>query len=131
MVVDSSALVAILLGEDERPLFEDIILRQPVAVTSVVSVLETTIVLLAKRRDPDADRIDEILSTLRIDVRGVDLEQGTLACNAFRRYGRGRGVAKLNFGDCFVYALAKMRDDPLLFKGGDFMQTDIVPAWQP
>src|SRR5437870_1858525 len=101
MVVDSSALVAIIIGEGERPLFEDLILHTPVAVMSVVSVVETSIALLAKRRDYDAARLDESLSTLRIDIRAVDLNQGLLAREAFFKYGRGRGSAKLNFGDCF------------------------------
>jgi ribonuclease VapC len=129
MVVDSSALVAIIIGEDERAVFEDLIIRTPVAVMSVVSVVETSIALLAKRRDYDAARLDESLSVLRIDVRAVDLNQGLLAREAFFKYGRGS--AKLNFGDCFAYALAKAREDTLLFKGDDFVRTDIVAAWRP
>lgn len=131
MVVDSSALMAIIIGEDEREIFEDLILQTPVAVMSIVSVVESSIALLSKRRDYDAARLDETLSTLRIDVRAVDLNQGLLAREAFLRYGRGRGSARLNFGDCFTYALAKARDDTLLFKGDDFLKTDIVAAWRP
>ena len=131
MVIDSSALVAIIVGEDERETFEDMILHAPVVVMSVVSIVESSIALLAKRRDYDVERLDETLSTLRIDVRGVDLNQGIIARQAFLRYGRGRGAARLNFGDCFAYALAKARDEPLLFKGDDFSKTDILPAWLP
>ncbi len=89
------------------------------------------IVLTNKRRTPEATQIDATLDTLRIDVRGVDINQGILARQAFDRYGRGRGPAALNFGDCFAYALAKARDDTLLFKGDDFIKTDIAMAWRP
>jgi len=131
MVVDTSALVAMILREKERFVFDDLILRTPTVVMSVVSVVETMIVLMSQRREPDAARLDETLSELRIDVRGVDGKQGMLARKAFERYGRGRSPAALNFGDCFAYALAKARDDTLLFKGEDFSRTDIVPAWRP
>jgi ribonuclease VapC len=131
MVVDSSALVAVILQEDERPVFEDLILRRSDAVISVASLLEVTITLLGRRRDSDATRLDETLSILAISTRAVDLEQGILARQAFVRFGRRRHPAALNFGDCFAYALAKARDEPLLFKGGDFAKTDIVPAWRP
>jgi ribonuclease VapC len=131
MVVDTSALAAIILREKERFVFDDLILRTPTAVMSVVSVVETMIVLMNKRRELEAARLDETLAELRIDVRGVDGKQGMLARRAFEQYGRGRAPAALNFGDCFVYALAKARDDTLLFKGDDFLQTDIVPAWRP
>jgi ribonuclease VapC len=131
MVVDTSALIAMILGEDERAVFDDLVLRSPTVVMSVVSVVETMIVLMNKRREPEAARLDETLETLRIDVRGTDLHQGVLARRAFVQYGRGRDSAALNFGDCFSYALAKARDDTLLFKGDDFSKTDIVPAWRP
>src|SRR5437016_3768968 len=116
MVIDSSALIAIIIGEDERAVFEDLILHTPVPAMSVVSVAETSVALLAKRRDYDAACLDESLSTLRIDIRAVDLNQGLLAREAFFKYGRGRGLAELNFGDCFAYALAKAREDTPLFK---------------
>ncbi len=131
MVVDSSALIAMILREEERFIFDDLVLQTPTVVMSVVSVVETAIVLMNKRREPEAARLDETLDALRIEVREVDLEQGNLAWQAFARYGRGRSPASLNFGDCFAYALAKSRGAPLLFKGDDFLQTDIVPAWRP
>jgi ribonuclease VapC len=130
MVVDSSAFVAMILGEDERPIFEDLILREPTVVMSVASVMEITITLLARRREPDAASLDKTLATFAIDVLGVDLQQGMLARQAFTRFGRGRHPAALNFGDCFSYALAMAREEPLLFKGQDFLKTDIVPAWR-
>jgi ribonuclease VapC len=131
MVIDTSALTAIILREKERTIFADLILRTPTVVMSVVSVLETMIVLMNKRREPDAAKLDEALAGLRIDVRGIDGTQGLLARKAFEQFGKGRSPAALNFGDCFVYALAKAREDTLLFKGDDFLKTDIKPAWQP
>jgi ribonuclease VapC len=131
MVVDTSALFAILVGEDERDQFEDLILRSPTAVISVVSVVETTIALARKQLNLEALDIDSVLNTLAIAIRPVDINQGLLARRAFLQYGRGRHPARLNFGDCFPYALAKARGDTLLFKGEDFAKTDLIPAWRP
>lgn len=131
MVVDSSAIVAIIIEEEGRPPFEDLILRTPSVVMSVASLVECSIVLSGKRIRYDPARLDNAISTLGIDIRPVDLQQGDLARQAFEKYGRGQGIAQLNFGDCFAYALAKAREDTLLFKGGDFLKTDIVPAWRP
>jgi ribonuclease VapC len=131
MVVDSSAITAMIVGEPERELFEDLIMRAPTPVISVAAVVEISIVLRNKRRDADADSLDEVLSELRLDVRTVDASQGRFAREAFARYGKGRHQAGLNFGDCFTYALAKAREDVLLFKGDDFARTDILPAWRP
>ena len=131
MVVDSSALTAILIGEPERELFEDLILRTPLPVTSAIVVVEVSIVLRNKRRDHQAELLDELLSEFRIEVRPFDAHQAVLAREAFALYGKGRHPAQLNFGDCLVYGLAKRRDDELLYKGEDFAQTDIRPAWRP
>ena len=131
MVVDTSALFAILVGEDERDQFEDLILRSTTAVISVVSIVETVIALTRKQLNIEASDIDGVLSTLGIAVRPVDVNQGLLARRAFLQYGRGRHPARLNFGDCFPYALAKARSDTLLFKGEDFAKTDLIPAWRP
>jgi ribonuclease VapC len=131
MVVDSSALLAVILQGHERSIFEDLILRRSDAVTSVASLLEVTITLLGRRRDADAARLEETLSILAISTCAVDVQQGILARQAFLQFGRGRHAAALNFGDCFAYALAKARDEPLLFKGDDFAKTDIVAAWRP
>jgi ribonuclease VapC len=131
MVVDPSALLAIVFGEDERDKFEELILWSPTVVMSVVSVVETTIAVAKRRSDLDPARLDAMLNVLRIEVQAVDIDQGLLARQAFLQYGRGRHPARLNFGDCFSYALAKSRNDSLLFKGDDFSKTDLVPAWQP
>jgi ribonuclease VapC len=131
MVIDTSALLAIMLDEDERDQFEDLILWSPTVVMSVVSVVETTIALANKRLEADVSRLKAILAALRVSARAVDVDQGMLARQAFIQYGRGRHPARLNFGDCFAYALAKARNDSLLFKGDDFNHTDIVPARRP
>jgi ribonuclease VapC len=131
MVVDTSALFAILVGEDERDQFEDLILRSPTAVISVVSIVETVVALTRKQLSIEAADIDGVLSTLGIVVRPVDVNQGVPARLAFLQYGRGRHPARLNFGDCFPCASAKARGDTLLFKGEDFSKTDLIPAWQP
>lgn len=131
MVVDTSAITALLMGEDDRDLFEDLILSSPVVVMSVASVVETAIVLRNKRRDHQAAQLDELLSEFRIDVRPVSVNQGFLARKAFEQFEKGRHPARLNFGDCLTYGLAKARDDILLFKGDDFAKTDVSPAWRP
>jgi ribonuclease VapC len=96
-----------------------------------VSIVETVIALTRKQLNIEASEIDGVLSTLGIAVRPVDVNQGLLAWRAFLQYGRGRYPARLNFGGCFPYALAKARGDTLLFKGEDFSKTDLIPAWQP
>ena len=130
MVVDSSAFVAFVLHEDERPVFEELILGSSRASMSVVSIVESAIALLNRIEGFNPSEVDEIVAGLGIDVQPVDLEQGQVARAAFARYGRDRHAAKLNFGDCFAYALAKVRHDELLFKGDDFAKTDIAAAWR-
>ena len=131
MVVDTFALLAILLREAEREIFEDLVLRSATVVMSVASLVETTIAMTKSGLNADPSKLSEVLTTLRIDVRAVDDHQGLLARQAFLQYGRGRHPARLNFGDCFSYALTKARNDTLLFKGDDFSKTDLVPAWRP
>lgn len=128
MVIDSSALLAILQDEPERRALVEIIESADRRCLSVVNLVEASIVL-ETRRGPDAGRLlDTLVERAGIEVVGVDLEQGTLARRAFARYGKGRHSAGLNFGDCFAYALAQALGDSLLFKGKDFSQTDVVPA---
>jgi len=76
-------------------------------------------------------RVDELLVLFKIEIVAVDRMIASAAINAFDRYGKGRHPARLNLSDCFSYALARARDLPLLFKGGDFARTDVVPAWRP
>lgn len=130
MIVDTSALVAILLGEPEAALFTNLIANAHSCRVSVVSRVELTIVQ-AKLAGPDAPRQAELyMQQAGIIEEPVTVAQGLLARNAFLDYGKGRHQAGLNFGDCFVYALAKAMNEPLLYKGADFAQTDIIPAYR-
>ena len=131
MVIDSSALLAILQDEPERRAMIEAIEGADRRCLSVVNLVEASIVL-ETRRGPDAARLlDTLVERAGIEVVGVDLEQGALARRAFARYGKGRHSAGLNFGDCFAYALAQALGDSLLFKGNDFNKTDVAPAFQP
>ena len=124
IAVDTSALVAVVLGEDdaERHLSA---LQSDDTCLSTVSLVEAAIVVHA-RQGPDAERDLELLVEATIDdLVPVDLDQARAAVTAWRRFGRGRHPASLNFGDCFSYSLARLGDLPLLYKGDDFSQTDV------
>ncbi len=128
MVIDTSALVAILFNEQEAVPFLSRMAAADVCRLSAASV-ELGIVL---RRDPTGRRrlaFDELLHTFSVRIEPVTEEQARLAIDAYDRFGKGTGhAAGLNFGDCFSYALAKAVSEPLLFKGNDFAQTDIEAA---
>ena len=125
MVIDSSALVAILLNEPERDSFNRAIEAAERRAMSVASFVETSMVI-ESRFGPEGIRdFDLFIAKARIELIAVDAEQGHVARTAFRDYGKRRHRAGLNFGDCFAYALAKSLDEPLLFKGTDFALTDI------
>ena len=129
IAIDSSALIAILSLEPDAQSLLSIIARAPARIMSAVSLLETSIVLAARKREAGIwQPFDEFLSEARIEVIPFDDEQARLARTAFLKYGKGRHAAALNFGDCAAYALAKSRNVPLLFKGDDFRKTDIVAA---
>jgi ribonuclease VapC len=130
MVVDSSIIVAIIREESDAAVWIDILDRTPQAFLSVVSYVETSMVIAGRRSDADLDRVDATLKALHVSVVPVTVDQGAVALAGFLRFGRGRHSAGLNIGDCFAYALAKSRGLPLLFKGDDFAKTDIVPAWR-
>lgn len=131
MVIDSSALLAILQDEPERRALVEAIESADRRCLSVVNLVEASIVLEARRGPTAARLLDTLVERAGIDVVGVDREQGELARRAFARFGKGRHSAGLNFGNCFAYALAQAFGDSLLFKGGDFSQTDVTPALQP
>ncbi len=131
MVIDSSALLAILQDEPERRALVEAIESADRRCLSVVNLVEASIVLEARRGSTAARLLDTLVERAGIDVVGVDREQGELARRAFARFGKGRHSAGLNFGDCFAYALAQAFGDSLLFKGGDFNQTDVRPALKP
>jgi ribonuclease VapC len=131
MVVDSSALLAILQDEPERRAMIETLESADRRCLSVVNLVEASVVIETRRGPAAARLLDTLVERAGIEVVGVDLEQGELARRAFARYGKGRHAAGLNFGDCFAYALARAFGESLLFKGNDFSQTDVVPALPP
>ncbi|MBZ5650356.1 MAG: type II toxin-antitoxin system VapC family toxin [Acidobacteriia bacterium] len=126
MVIDTSALVAIFLAEAERRQFLDRIVEAATRLISAANALETGIVLEARRGEAAGREFDLFLVRANLQVIPVDGEQVEIARSAWRRYGKGRHPAGLNFGDCFAYALAKSCGEPLLAKGTDFATTDIA-----
>ena len=127
MVVDTSALVAILLQEEDAQAYADAIAAAATAALSAASYVELAIVSLSRGARGRAE-LEAMLADAVIDIVPVTLDQARIAAGAYERYGKGRHAAALNFGDCFAYALAKSRGEPLLFKGSDFGLTDIVRA---
>jgi ribonuclease VapC len=124
VIVDSSAIVAILRQEEEDLEFRELIGRQRPKL-SAVTLLETSMVVGPDRHQ----KLKEFMSAAEMQVVPFDASQAELAWDAHRRFGRGSdSPARLNFGDCMVYALAKGSGEPLLFKGDDFTHTDITPA---
>ena len=128
MVIDSSAVLAILFAEPEAERFATAIAAAGARLVSTATWVELGIVLLARKRDPGLAQLEAFAERSLIERVPVDNRQATLAIAAFGRFGKGRHSAGLNLGDCFAYALAKATDQPLLFKGADFSKTDIVPA---
>lgn len=128
MVIDTSAIVAILFDEPERRRFNEIIEAHEIRLISAATLLESSMVVEGRSGESAGRELDLLLHRARFVTAAVDPEQVDLARHAFRHYGRGRHPAALNFGDCFAYALAAQRDVPLLFKGDDFSRTDIEPA---
>lgn len=125
MVVDSSAIIAILLAEPDRERLLNLILEAETRAISAANVLESGIVLESRRGEAAGREFDLFLNQTGFDIVPVDGEQAEIARLAWRRYGKGRHPAALNFGDCFAYALAKVLDEPLLAMGTDFARTDI------
>lgn len=127
MIVDSSALVAVLRAEPEAEAMLRVIDCSDCCV-SAVSFVEAAVVI-DRSGDPVASRrLDELLRETEISIEPVTVEQAKIAREAYRDFGKGRHRARLNLGDCFAYALAKERGEPLLFKGKDFCYTDVEPA---
>ena len=126
MVIDTSAIVAILMKEPETVHLLTAIAEDDTRLMSAVTVAEAGIVL-ERRRGFEAGRdLDSVLQEAEIEIVPVDLEQANGARRAYRRFGRGNHPAGLNFGDCFAYALAEAHGEPLLFKGDDFSRTPIA-----
>lgn len=131
MVIDTSAVLAILQDEPERRAFNARIAAADTRLLSAASLVELSIVLEARFGADGQEDLDLFLSTAEIEIVAVDRDQAELARRAFSRYGKGRHSAGLNFGDCFAYALTKWSGVPLLFKGNDFTLTDLQPACSP
>jgi ribonuclease VapC len=128
VVLDTSALLAVLLGEPERDRFIAALADTEDPLISAATLVESSIVMRAKTGDGGVADLDDLLAAAAVRSVAVDSAQAHLARDAFARFGKGHAAAGLNFGDCFSYALARAADRPLLFKGDDFRRTDITPA---
>jgi ribonuclease VapC len=130
MVVDTSALVAILLREPDAERLAHALADAPVRLLSAVSRVELSFVIERRKGETGRADVELVLRDGGFDIVSVTPQQAEIAVDAFRRFGRGRHRARLNIGDCFAYALAIATDHTLLFKGDDFIHTDIRPALQ-
>jgi len=129
MILDTSALIAILRFEAEAPEFARIIERTAQPRISAVSYVETGAVIDGSKDPVASRRFDELIEAAQIAIEPVTEAQARIARQAYRDFGKTSGhSAKLNFADCFSYALAKSKGEPLLFKGSDFSQTDVKSA---
>ncbi|WP_046118987.1 type II toxin-antitoxin system VapC family toxin [Ensifer aridi] len=128
MVIDTSAIVAIAFNEPEAETYEQKVVDAAGRFISAATVLELAIVIEARLGEAGAAELDLWLYKAGVEIVAVDAEQIAVARRAWRTYGKGRHPAGLNYGDCFSYALAKTRSEPLLYKGDDFSRTDIETA---
>ena len=128
MVIDTSAIVAIALNEPEASAFELRIADDPVRLISAATILEAAMVIETRLGEAGSSELDLWLYKASVEVVAVDANSADCARRAWRRFGKGRHPAGLNFGDCFAYALATLSQEPLLFKGDDFAKTDIQAA---
>jgi ribonuclease VapC len=125
MVIDTSALAAIFFHEPERDAFRAAIIAASTRLMSAATILEAGMVIESRKGGGAGREFDLFVVRVQIKIVPVDADLADLARSAWRRYGKGRHPAGLNFGDCFSYALAKATGEPLLAKGGDFASTDI------
>ena len=125
MVIDTSAIVAILFDEPERRRFNELIEADGIRLISAATFLEAALVVESRRGEAAGRELDLLMHRAQVSVVPVDVEQAEVARVAWRRYGKGRHAAGLNYGDCFSYALAKVSGEPLLAKGDDFVRTDV------
>jgi ribonuclease VapC len=129
MIIDTSALIAILRAEDDASDMAHAIERARDRQISAANYLEAAIVMDGSRDPVASRRFDELVRAADLRIEPVTQDQAQIAREAYRDFGKGSGhKAGLNFGDCFAYALAKATDQPLLYKGNDFTHTDITPA---
>jgi ribonuclease VapC len=125
MVLDTSAVLAILQNEPERRKFNEAIDAAETRSLSTASFVECSMIVESRYGADGVRDLDLLIAKAQISLAPVDEEQANLARRAFRKFGKGRHPAGLNFGDCFSYALTKALQEPLLFKGNDFSQTDV------
>jgi ribonuclease VapC len=125
MVLDTSALLALLLDEPEAEAFRAAVEEDTTRLVSAATLLETALVIETRKGEPGGHELDVLVHKAEVVVVPVDPEQVSEARRAYRRFGKGRHPAALNFGDVFAYALARTSGEPLLFKGDDFAKTDI------
>ena len=128
MIIDSSAVLAILFSESDARRHAGAIMAASPCRMSVANVLEASIAVERRGGDTAARDLDTFLETAEIELVPVTVEHLEAARRAWRRFGKGNHPAALNFGDCFAYALARSTGEPLLFKGEDFTRTDIEAA---
>jgi ribonuclease VapC len=126
VIIDTSAIVAIVLGEADADAYARLIARARVARISAATALEVSVVVDRTRNAIAIGALDALLASPRLVIEPFTQTQASIARTAYQRFGRGSGhPARLNMGDCFAYALARDLGEPLLFKGGDFSRTDI------
>lgn len=129
MIIDTSALIAILRNEPEASKCARAIASADARRVSAVSYVEAAVVIDASRNPVASRRFDDLVREAQLTIEPVTEDQARVAREAYRDFGKGsRHRAALNFGDCFAYALAKVTGEPLLFKGDDFSHTDVSPA---
>ena len=128
MVVDTSALLAILFDEPEQEPFRELLSAAEDPLISAATLLEASIVMRARTGAGGVADLDDLLAAAAVRTVAVDAAQAYVARDAFARFGKGQAPAGLNYGDCFSYALARSMGQTLLFKGDDFTQTDVKPA---
>ncbi|WP_028934897.1 type II toxin-antitoxin system VapC family toxin [Pseudonocardia spinosispora] len=128
MVIDTSAMVAMLSDEPEASTFEEAIEADPVRLMSTATFLETAIVVESRYGEAGGRELDLWLHRADVQLVAVDGDQAEAARVAYRRFGKGRHPAGLNYGDCFTYALTQVSGEPLLYKGEDFSHTDVRPV---
>jgi len=129
VIIDTSALISILRAEDDAGDMARAIEKAQVRRISAANFVETAVVIDASRDPVASRRFDELVEAAELSVEAVTFDQARIARDAYRDFGKGSGhKARLNFGDCFAYALAKTAGEALLFKGDDFGYTDVTPA---
>lgn len=131
IVVDSSAVIAMIFGEASASQLHEALVASPRRIMSPANVLECALRLSPRLTDDRTSEIDVFLANYEIGIPPIDVAQLAFARAGFLAYGKGRHPAGLNFGDCFAYSLAKQMDAPLLFVGGDFAKTDVRIALGP